>query len=122
MEHCINFDPQEFALAEMEYQVDELLFRMSALSGGVSLPSKGAPCYTTDSDGTYGAIDDMFSFNGSGSNEKNDDELNMSRLLQLKNIGFAIKDETVYSRYDHHAATVIGGTIRDFSTSSTGST
>lgn len=78
--------------------MDELLFRMSALCGGASLPSKGAPCYTTDSDGTYGAMDDMFSFNGSGSNEKNEEELNMSKLLHLKNIGLGIKEETVYSR------------------------
>lgn len=82
----------------MEYQVDELLFKMSALCGGISLPAKGSPGYTTDSDTTFGAVDDMFSVGGSGSNEKPEDEGNLSRLLHLKHIGLGIKDENVYSR------------------------
>ena len=55
---------QEFTMAEIEYQVDELLFRMNALSGSHGLPEKPA-CYLTDSDCTYGAGDDGISSGGS---------------------------------------------------------
>jgi len=51
-------------MAEIEYQVDELLFRMNALTGGHSLPEKPA-CYLTDSDCTYGGGDDGISSGGS---------------------------------------------------------
>ncbi len=48
-----NIPPlQEFTMAEVEYQVDEMLFKMNALSGTSGLPEK-PPLYPTDSD-TYG--------------------------------------------------------------------
>ncbi|XP_052246841.1 polycystic kidney disease 1 like 1-like [Dreissena polymorpha] len=56
--------PPEFTMAEIEYQVDELLFRMNALTGSHGLPEK-PPCYLTDSDCTYGAGDDGISSGGS---------------------------------------------------------
>ena len=58
------FSIQEFTLAEIEYQVEELLFRMNALTGTHSLPEK-PPCYLTDSDCTYGGGDDGISSGGS---------------------------------------------------------
>lgn len=51
-------------MAEIEYQVDELLFRMNAITGTHGLPDKG-PCYFTDSDCTYGVGDDGISSGGS---------------------------------------------------------
>jgi hypothetical protein len=51
-------------MAEIEYQVDELLFRMNALTGSHGLPEK-PPCYLTDSDCTYGGGDDGISSAGS---------------------------------------------------------
>ena len=51
-------------MAEIEYQVDELLYRIAALSGSHTLPEKPAN-YFTDSDGTYGAGDDGISSAGS---------------------------------------------------------
>lgn len=59
--HCLL---QEFTMAEIEYQVDELLYRIAALSGSHTLPEKPAN-YFTDSDGTYGAGDDGISSAGS---------------------------------------------------------
>ncbi|XP_053373889.1 polycystic kidney disease 1 like 1-like isoform X2 [Mercenaria mercenaria] len=56
--------PPEFTMAEIEYQVDELLFRMNALTGSHGLPEK-PPCYLTDSDCTYGGGDDGISSAGS---------------------------------------------------------
>ncbi|XP_052802584.1 uncharacterized protein LOC128232845 isoform X2 [Mya arenaria] len=56
--------PPEFTMAEIEYQVDELLFRMNALTGSHGLPEK-PPCYLTDSDCTYGGGDDGISSGGS---------------------------------------------------------
>lgn len=47
-------------MAEIEYQVDELLFRMNAISGSSNLPEK-PPCYFIDSDVTYGVGDDGIS-------------------------------------------------------------
>lgn len=51
-------------MAEIEYQVDELFFRIAALSGSHGLPEKPTN-YFTDSDGTYGAGDDGISSGGS---------------------------------------------------------
>lgn len=51
-------------MAEIEYQVDELLFRMNALTGSHGLPEKPA-CYLTDSDSMYGGGDDGISSGGS---------------------------------------------------------
>ncbi|KAL4222250.1 Polycystic kidney disease [Mactra antiquata] len=56
--------PPEFTMAEIEYQVDELLFRMNALTGSHGLPEKPT-CYLTDSDCTYGGGDDGISSAGS---------------------------------------------------------
>jgi len=44
---------QEFTMAEIQYQVDEMLFKMNALSGMSSLPEK-PPMYFTDSDTACG--------------------------------------------------------------------
>lgn len=51
-------------MAEIEYQVDELFFRINALSGSHSLPEKPTE-YLTDSDGVYGVFDDGISSGGS---------------------------------------------------------
>ena len=51
-------------MAELEYQVDEMLFKMNALTGSSSLPEK-PPTYFTDSDCTYGTGDDGISSGGS---------------------------------------------------------
>lgn len=51
-------------MAEIEYQVDELLFRMNALTGSHGLPEKPT-CYLTDSDCAYGGGDDGISSAGS---------------------------------------------------------
>lgn len=51
-------------MAEIEYQVDELLFRMNALTGSHGLPEKPT-CYLTDSDSLYGGGDDGISSGGS---------------------------------------------------------
>ena len=40
-------------MAEINYQVDEMLFKMNALAGTSSLPEK-PPMYFTDSDNSYG--------------------------------------------------------------------
>ena len=95
----MSVSAQEFALAEMEYQVDELLFKMAALCGGTSLPSKNVPCYITDSDGTFGAGDDVFSTGDSATNEKSSVEevVPLNRLLQLRQTGLDMK-ESLYSR------------------------
>lgn len=59
---------QEFTMAEIQYQVDEMLFKMNALSGLSSLPEK-PPMYFTDSDTACGAgftaADDGLSSGGS---------------------------------------------------------
>jgi len=60
---------QEFTMAEIQYQVDEMLFKMNALSGLSSLPEKPA-MYFTDSDTACGAAgltgaDDGLSSGGS---------------------------------------------------------
>ena len=47
-------------MAEIEYQVDEMLFKMNALAGTSNLPEK-PPIYFTDSDGTYGLGEDAIS-------------------------------------------------------------
>ncbi|XP_064648391.1 polycystin-1-like protein 1 isoform X2 [Lineus longissimus] len=94
--------PPEFTMAEIEYQVDELLFKMNAISGSHGLPEK-PPCYYTDSDCTYGIGDDGVSSGGSevrGFDEtrfesriaKIEDNLYMqephlAQLIQLDNIG-----------------------------------
>ena len=54
-------------MAAIESQVDEMLFKMNALTGGSGLPEK-PPVYFTDSDGTYasyGVGDDGLSSGGS---------------------------------------------------------
>ena len=43
---------QEFTMAEIEYQVEEMLFKMNALAGTSGLPDKPSQ-YFTDSDCTY---------------------------------------------------------------------
>ena len=50
--------PMEFVIAEVEYQVDEMLFKMNALAGTANLPEK-PPVYFTDSDATFtGGVDE----------------------------------------------------------------
>jgi len=55
-------------MAEIQYQVDEMLFKMNALSGLSSLPEK-PPMYFTDSDtacgGGFTGADDGLSSGGS---------------------------------------------------------
>lgn len=81
----------------MEYQVDELLFKMSALCDGVSLPHKTNMYYTTDSDGTLAGGDDLHSNRGSG--DKMEEENSLSRLLRMQGIDTEIRDgEQTYNR------------------------
>lgn len=47
-------------MAELAYQVDEMLFKMNALIGGCGLPEK-PPQDFTDSDTTYGMGEDVSS-------------------------------------------------------------
>ena len=61
---CIIMFFQEFTMAEVEYQVDELFFRINTLTGSHGLPEKPTS-YFTDSDGTYGLGDDGISSGGS---------------------------------------------------------
>ncbi|XP_070567047.1 polycystin-1-related protein-like [Ptychodera flava] len=56
--------PSEFTLAEFEYQVDELEFRINAISHQHGLPEKPFN-YFDDSDGTFGIGDDGISSTGS---------------------------------------------------------
>lgn len=51
-------------MAEIEYQVDELFFRINSLYGSHGLTEKAAG-YLTDSDTTYGGGDDGISSGGS---------------------------------------------------------
>ena len=55
---------QECTLAEFEYQVEELLFRMNALAGTTNLPEKPTG-YLTDSDQSQAIGDDGISSGGS---------------------------------------------------------
>ena len=55
---------QECTLAEFEYQVEELLFRMNALAGTTNLPEKPTG-YLTDSDQSQAVGDDGISSGGS---------------------------------------------------------
>ena len=48
-------------MAEIEYQVDELLFRMNAMSHEHSMPEKWNG-YSDDSDGTNGLNEDAISY------------------------------------------------------------
>ncbi|XP_038044344.1 polycystic kidney disease protein 1-like 1 isoform X2 [Patiria miniata] len=52
--------PTEFTMAEIEYQVDELLFRMSAITHQHGLPEKTYG-YFEDSDGTHNMMEDGMS-------------------------------------------------------------
>ncbi|XP_033639226.1 uncharacterized protein LOC117299811 [Asterias rubens] len=52
--------PTEFTMAEIEYQVDELLFRMNAISNQHGLPEKPYG-YFEDSDCTHGMMEDGMS-------------------------------------------------------------
>lgn len=94
----------------MEYQVDELLFKMSALCDGVSLPNKSSLYYTTDSDGTLaggghtghghtGHADDVMSSGGSNLNDKDLDQNSLTRLLHLQGIGTQIHEGDQTYRY-----------------------
>lgn len=56
--------PPECTLAEFEYQVEELLFRMNALTGTTNLPEKPTG-YLTDSDQSQAVGDDGISSGGS---------------------------------------------------------
>ena len=59
---------KEFTLAEIQFQVDEMLFKMNSLAGAINLPEKPL-MYFTDSDTTCGGqgvpADDGVSSGGS---------------------------------------------------------
>ncbi len=61
---------QEFTMAEIEYQVEEMLFKMNTLAGTCGLPEKPL-VYFTDSDCTYGPGEDGISSGGSEVNSCN---------------------------------------------------
>ncbi|XP_071112058.1 polycystin-1-like protein 1 isoform X2 [Haliotis cracherodii] len=64
-----NVLPPEFTMAEIEYQVDELLFRMNNLAGSSSLPEKPQGYLTDSTDASHGAGDDGIS-SGGGSEDQ----------------------------------------------------
>ena len=65
-------------MAEIEYQVDEMLFKMNALAGTANLPEK-PPMYFTDSDTTYnGQADNDFGVVVTGGGRINLDGLSAS--------------------------------------------
>ncbi|CAH1789073.1 unnamed protein product [Owenia fusiformis] len=67
-----NALPPEFTMAEIEYQVDELLFKMNELTGLCNLPDK--PVYDfTDSDCTFAAGDELSSGGSDGHPGFNDE-------------------------------------------------
>ncbi|XP_021343133.1 uncharacterized protein LOC110443309 isoform X2 [Mizuhopecten yessoensis] len=74
--------PAEFTMVEIEYQVDELYFRINALSGLHSLPEKPTG-YLTDSDGTYGVGDDGISSGGSEMQQGEEERLD-HRVQQIE--------------------------------------
>ncbi|XP_060086066.1 uncharacterized protein LOC132565443 [Ylistrum balloti] len=77
-----NVLPAEFIMVEIEYQVDELYFRINALSGLHSLPEKPTG-YLTDSDGTYGVGDDGISSGGSEIQQGEEERLDQ-RVQQIE--------------------------------------
>ncbi|XP_033762676.1 polycystic kidney disease protein 1-like 1 [Pecten maximus] len=77
-----NVLPAEFTMVEIEYQVDELYFRINALSGLHSLPEKPTG-YLTDSDGTYGVGDDGISSGGSEIQQGEEERLDQ-RVQQIE--------------------------------------
>lgn len=60
---------QKFTMAELAYQVDEMLFKMNSLTGSSNLPEKTMNDFT-DSDATYTYGEDVVS---SGSEVRNND-------------------------------------------------
>ncbi|XP_067649227.1 polycystin-1-like protein 1 isoform X2 [Haliotis asinina] len=64
-----NVLPPEFTMAEIEYQVDELLFRMNNLAGSSSLPEKPQGYLTDSTDASNEAGDDGIS-SGGGSEDQ----------------------------------------------------
>ncbi len=60
-------------MAEIEYQVDEMLFKMNALAGTSNLPEK-APMYYTDSDTIYGVTGEDGSASSTASEVREKDE------------------------------------------------
>lgn len=77
-----NVLPPEFTMAEVEYQVDELFFRINTLTGSHGLPEKPTS-YFTDSDETYGLGDDGISSGGSEVNLEDDERLE-NRLHKIE--------------------------------------
>ena len=52
----LSFSLQECTIAELNYQVDEMLFKINALAGTANLPEKPhIQTVFTDSDTTYGS-------------------------------------------------------------------
>lgn len=85
-------------MAEIEYQVDEMLFKMNALAGTSNLPEK-PPMYYTDSDTIYGTMGEGDAISSAGGSEekfelhahKIDDNLfidpHLGKVLHLDSIG-----------------------------------
>jgi hypothetical protein len=55
-------------MAEIEYQVDEMLFKMYALAGTSNLPEK-PPVYYTDSDTVYGGMGEGDALSSAGGSD-----------------------------------------------------
>jgi polycystin 1L1 len=103
-----NYLSPEFTMAEIEYQVDEMLFKMNALAGTSNLPEK-PPIYFTDSDCTYNGNGDDGISTGSEERPFDDDrfthrihkiedqllvnEPHLACLLHLDSIGAEVLTE-----------------------------
>lgn len=97
--------PAEFTLAEIEYQVDELLFHMNALLGLSGMPEKPL-YYLTDSDATS---DDRVGDDGisSGGSEMRGELLSDDRLeMRVHKI-----EENLYSKEPYLAPLIKGQTL-----------
>jgi hypothetical protein len=113
----VNPLPPEFTMAEIQYQVDEMLFRMNALAGVSNLPEKPS-MYFTDSDTTCGGgfigAEDAVSSGGSEVRAFEEDKFenrmqklkdnlfvhdpHLAQLLQLDSMGATVMEEDTEKR------------------------
>jgi hypothetical protein len=93
-----NILPPEFTMAEIEYQVEEMLFKMNTLAGTCGLPDKPL-MYYTDSDCTYGPSgsgEDAISSTGGSEIRVFDDEKLETRIHKI--------EDNLFSHEPHLAA------------------
>ncbi|XP_077978738.1 polycystin-1-like protein 1 [Glandiceps talaboti] len=95
--------PPEFTMAEFEYQVDELEFRINAISHQHGMPEKLFNYYD-DSDGTFGVGDDGISSSGSEMRLFNDLKFN-ERIQKIEDGLYSmnpqLRELVEYSRFEN---------------------